>query len=152
MPGSRRILPAVAIIAIFSVALVTIGAVFYGRVGNSSTSTSLPPRCVKPADGFMIVASANGFNDSVDHGVPNNPWPVIDVKKGSTVTILVCNADIQAHGFQVSHYFDGKIETLAPGRTLIVTFQANETGTFSIYCSIPCTVHWAMQSGRLVVA
>jgi heme/copper-type cytochrome/quinol oxidase subunit 2 len=100
----------------------------------------------------MIVASANGFNDSVDHGVPNNPWPVIDVKKGSTVTILVCNADIQAHGFQVSHYFDGKIETLAPGRTLIVTFQANETGTFSIYCSIPCTVHWAMQSGRLVVA
>jgi hypothetical protein len=29
--------------------------------------------------------------------------------------------------------------------------MADESGTFRIYCSIPCTVHWAMQSGELVV-
>ena len=137
---------------IVGAALVAVGFVFYARTGNGPSTVSLPAQCVKPVGGYLIVTSANGFNDSVDHGVPANPWPVIDVAKGSTVTILVCNADNQAHGFQVAHYFNSSIETLAPGRALTVSFSATETGTFAIYCSIPCTIHWAMQSGRLVVS
>ena len=33
-----------------------------------------------------------------------------------------------------------------------VNFVANEAGKFRIYCNIFCSVHWAMQSGELVVS
>lgn len=99
----------------------------------------------------MIIASITGFNDSVDHGVPANPWPVIHVSKGTVLNFTVINEDKQAHGFQVSHYLDTPIETIAPGQKVSFTFVADEAGTFRIYCSIFCTVHWAMQSGELVV-
>ena len=101
---------------------------------------------------ILIVASITGFNDSVNHGVPQNPWPVAHVARGTTVNITVVNVDKQPHGFQVEHYFDSNIATVAPGQTLNVTFVANVTGTFRIYCVIPCTVHWAMQSGELIVS
>jgi FtsP/CotA-like multicopper oxidase with cupredoxin domain len=106
---------------------------------------------MKPSGGFLIVASANGYNDSIDHGVPQNPWPIIRVQKGTTVTISVYNSDHQAHGFQIAHYLDGSINSVAPGQTFKVSFVADETGTFQIYCNIFCTIHWAMQSGELVV-
>lgn len=105
----------------------------------------------KPPGSFLIIASSNGFNDSIDHGVPQNSWPIITVQKGTSVTIMVYNADEQAHGFQVAHYFDSNIQTVAPGKTLTVTFVANTTGTFRIYCDIFCTVHSFMQSGELIV-
>ncbi len=100
---------------------------------------------------MLIVASITGFNDSADHGVPASPWPVVQVSKGTLVNFTVYNSDKQAHGFQVAHYFDSSIETIAPGQTIHVSFIANETGTFRIYCSIFCTIHWAMQSGELIV-
>ncbi len=105
----------------------------------------------KPDQGFLIVASADGYNDSIVHGAPQNSWPVISVPKGATVTITVCNSDRQAHGFQVSHYLDSPIETVAPGQTITVSFVANQTGTFKIYCSIFCTIHAFMQNGSIIV-
>ncbi|HUI23579.1 MAG TPA: hypothetical protein VLY82_04220 [Nitrososphaerales archaeon] len=100
----------------------------------------------------LIIASATGFNDSVDHGVPQNPWPVVHTTLGTTLNITVVNEDHQSHGFQVAHYYDNSIVAIPAGQTLHVTFVANEAGTFQIYCEIPCTVHWAMQSGELVVS
>jgi len=115
------------------------------------TSNNLPSGCSKPAGGFLIIASKLGYNDSVDHGVPENSWPVITVKQGQQVNIVVCNTDIQAHGFQVAHYFDSTIESIAPGQVIHVSFTAAQTGDFRIYCSILCSVHAFMQSGLLVV-
>jgi FtsP/CotA-like multicopper oxidase with cupredoxin domain len=100
----------------------------------------------------LIIASDTGYNDSADHGVPQNPWPVVHVTKGTVVNFTVTNVDKQAHGFQVQHYLDSDIETVAPGQSLKVSFVATESGTFRIYCDIPCTVHWAMQSGELIVS
>ena len=100
----------------------------------------------------LIVASITGFNDSVDHGVPQNHWPVVHVSKGTMVNITVMNVDKQSHGFQIAHYYDNSIVTIAPGQTIRVSFLANVAGTFQIYCSIPCTVHWAMLSGELIVS
>lgn len=114
-------------------------------------SNNLPSGCAKPAGGFLIIASKLGYNDSVDHGVPENSWPVITVKQGQQVNIVVCNTDIQAHGFQVAHYFDSTIESIAPGQTIHVSFTASQSGDFRIYCSILCSVHAFMQSGLLVV-
>ncbi len=100
---------------------------------------------------FLIIASITGFNDSADHGVPDACWPVIRVPQGTLVNITVTNIDKQPHGFNIAHYYDSGIVTVAPGQTIDVPFVANETGTFKIYCSIFCTIHWAMQSGELIV-
>ncbi|MDA4124221.1 MAG: cupredoxin domain-containing protein [Thaumarchaeota archaeon] len=105
----------------------------------------------KQSGGFLIIAGPNGYNDSIDHGVPQNPWPIVKVQKGTTVTISVYNSDHQAHGFQITHYLAGSINTVAPGQTFTVSFVADETGTFQIYCAIFCTVHAFMQSGELIV-
>ena len=62
------------------------------------------------------------------------------------------NEDKQAHGFQVAHYLASPIETIAPGQKVVFSFVADESETFQIYCDIPCTVHWVMQSGELIVS
>ncbi len=120
---------------------------------TTSAPVTLPAGCVKPADGFLIVASQLGYNDSVDHGVPENSWPVVDVQQGQNVTIVVCNTDpVEPHGFQIDNYYDTGTVSIAPGQVLTVSFVANKAGTFRIYCNIFCAIHWAMQSGELVVA
>ena len=122
----------------------------------SRNSSTLPPGCTKPAGGFLIIAGDSpgnvGYNDSEGHGAPTNPWPIITVQKGTTVNITVCNTDRQAHGFNISHYYDSSIVTVAPGQVLRVSFVANETGNFEIYCSIFCTIHPFMQNGLLRVS
>ena len=149
----RRRTVALVILALSLAAATAISSayVLYGRQASTGPE-GLPSYCSRSAGGYLIVASARGYNDSVDHGVPSSAWPVIRVQKGSTVTITVCNVDEQAHGFQVTHYLDSKIVTVTPGQAITVTFVADEAGTFRIYCSIFCTVHWAMQSGQLVVS
>ena len=123
-----------------------------GIKSTTAVSVKLPAGCVKPAGGFLIIASELGYNDSIDHGVPQDAWPVVEVRQGQNVTIVVCNADpSQPHGFQIDHYYDASLVAIAPGQVLTVNFVANEAGTFRIYCEIPCTIHWAMQSGELVV-
>lgn len=140
-PRSRLII-AVALVLTVVLSIVAVTYLF----SNGKTPTG-----GVRVQNILIVASITGFNDSADQGVPQNPWPVIHVVKGALVNITVYNDDKQAHGFQVAHYFDSSIETVAPGQTIHVSFVANETGTFRIYCSIFCTVHWAMQSGELIV-
>jgi len=128
----------------------TAGVLLLGSSAGKSTG-GLPSGCAKPAGGYLIIASKLGYNDSVDHGVPENSWPVITVKQGQQVNIVVCNTDIQAHGFQVTHYFDSSIESISPGQAIHVSFIASQTGDFQIYCSIFCSVHAFMQSGLLRV-
>lgn len=113
--------------------------------------TNLPAGCVKPAGGFLIIANQNGFNDSIQHGAPQKQWPVIVVNQGAKVSITVCNSDIQAHGFQITHYFDSNIQTVAPGQVIHVSFVADKVGDFEIYCSIFCSIHIFMQNGLLRV-
>jgi len=133
------------------VALAAIVTVTYVSDLARSTSVSLPAGCVRPAGGFLIIASETGYNDSIGHGAPQKSWPVLTVHRGQNVSIVVCNIDEQAHGFQITHYFDQSIETLLPGHVLRVSFVADETGSFDIYCSILCTIHIYMQNGLLDV-
>lgn len=139
-PGRRKL---VAVLVAVAVVSSVIGIAFY------LSQTRGPPS--KQPGTFLIVADANGFNDSIDHGVPQNSWPIITVQKGTTVTVTVYNADVQAHGFQITHYYDGNNATVPPGKSLTITFVANMTGTFRVYCSIVCAVHGFMLSGELIV-
>jgi len=114
---------------------------------------ALPSDCVRPAGGFLIIASKYGYNDSVLEGSgPSKAWPVINVIQGQTVKITVCNVDdTQSHGFQVGSYFDSNVESIAPGKVITVTFVATDVGTFPIYCAIFCSIHLFMESGQLRV-
>lgn len=155
---NRRV---ILLLAVVLAALASAGLVIYTSTSNtassngtSSTMVKLPAGCVKPANGFLIIASNLGYNDSIGHDAgPNSPWPVIRVQQGQTVNIVVCNIDVQPHGFQINHYFDSNIETLDPGQVIKLTpFVASQSGTFQIYCSIFCTIHIYMQYGQLVVS
>ncbi len=142
-----RRLALAAVLAVL-VAAVLGGLLYYGGAPRSGGSSNVKD--------FTIIASIDGFNESalapysVD-GVQQTPWPVIQVARGTVVNITVYNEDQQTHSFQIAHYFDSGIQTIAPGQKLTISFTANETGTFSMRCVIPCSIHWAMQDGALVV-
>ena len=98
-------------------------------------------------EGFNI-----GFNGSLRH---SGPWPVMNVTLGQNVIIHVINNDsAEAHGFQITHYFDQGIgeSGLAPGKCYDVRFVANQAGSFQAFCNIFCTIHRAMQNGRLNIS
>jgi hypothetical protein len=139
------------ILALAAMGAAALISVTYVTDLSRNNNTSLPAGCVKPADGFLVIASNLGYNDSIGHGAPVKRWPIIDVRKGTTVNFTVCNTDRQAHGFQIVHYFDSRIETVLPGQAIRLSFVANESGTYEIYCSIFCTIHVYMQNGELVV-
>jgi hypothetical protein len=142
-----------ALIVVLAVVFVGAGATiaFYAISGGRTTTTTLAAGCVKPAGGFLVIASGTGYNDSMGHGVPEKNWPILNVTQGQTVNITVCNTDFQAHGFQVTYYYDSSLITVVPGQVLHVSFVANKPGQFRIYCNIFCSIHWAMQNGLLNV-
>jgi len=122
-------------------------------LANPAPPTTEKSTCVRPPGYFLIVADLTGYNDSVDHleQAPNAPWPVIQVQKGDTVHILICNLDdYSPHGFAIQHYFDVGV-ALMPHDNYRISFVADEDGTFIMYCNIFCPVHPYMQNGELIV-
>src|SRR5215467_1869760 len=104
---------------------------------------------------FTIVMADEGvnvgYNGSKFHTMP---WPVINVAVNQSVIIHVINNDSQAHGFTVTHYYDqgvGGQAGLGPGKCFDIRFVANQTGSFTIFCTILCTIHPFMLNGRLNV-
>jgi FtsP/CotA-like multicopper oxidase with cupredoxin domain len=106
--------------------------------------------CERPPGYFLIIADLSGFNNSIAHGAPANPWPVIRVHQGDVVRIIVCNKDTtQPHGFAIDTYFPRGV-TIMVGQAYSIVFTATMPGTFVMYCNIFCTVHAFMVS-RLIV-
>ena len=153
MNSNQRIILVVLVVVLVGASATT--ALYLSSRGGGGASRPLPAGCVKPPGGFLIIASNLGFNDSETHGAPAKSWPIINVKQGQTVSITVCNVDVQSHGFQITHYYDVPnvgVVTVVPGQVLKVPpFVADEAGSFTIYCSIFCSVHIYMQSGLLNV-
>ena len=116
-----------------------------------SAATVTKSTCERPPGFILIVADLSGYNDSISHGAPVNPWPVIHVHQGNAVRLLVCNSDpTQPHGFAIGTYMDTGL-ALMPGDAYRITFTATIPGTFVIYCNIFCTVHIFMRA-QLVVS
>lgn len=153
MANRRLLFLAIAVAVIGASGILAVTLPGLNNVSTSTSALTLPSGCVKPAGGFLIIASQLGFNDSVNHGVPEDNWPVMNVRLGQNVTIVVCNADpSQAHGFQIDHYYVAQLVSIASGDVLRVSFVASQAGSFRVYCQIFCTIHWAMQSGQLIVS
>jgi len=149
------VLAALTITGMVASSAVLVGGLRASQGASSAFPTvALPAGCVRPAGGFLIIASQYGYNDSVLEGAgPSKAWPVIAVAVGQTVKIVVCNVDtIESHGFQVGTYFDKTIESIAPGQVLDVSFVAAKSGTFPIYCAIFCAIHLFMEYGQLRVS
>jgi FtsP/CotA-like multicopper oxidase with cupredoxin domain len=141
------------------VSAVVIGSVLgvywpsLNTLANPAPPTTEASACVRPPGYFLIVGDLEGYNDSVDHleQAPDAPWPVIQVHRGDTVHILVCNLDdYSPHGFAIQHYFDVGV-ALMPHDSYRISFVADEDGTFIMYCNIFCPVHPYMQNGELIV-
>lgn len=147
----KRYLRIVFPVIVVALGLVAAAAYASSPAAGGSLQSALPAGCTRPADGFLIIASSLGYNDSVTHGAPAGNWPIIEVPRGSNVTITVCNTYQQSVGFQVANYVEGKIESVPPGKTLTVSFIADEKGTFAIYCAIFCAIHLYLQGGELRV-
>jgi hypothetical protein len=145
----KRLLP------IFLAALVIIGlsvsTAYLSAPGNDGVQSVLPPGCAKPSGGFLIVASSLGFNDSLTHGAPAKSWPILDISRGSNVTITVCNMYSQPVSFQVAHYLERQTEMVLPNHALTVEFVADKTGSFHIYCAVFSAIHLYLQGGEVNV-
>lgn len=146
------IIAAVVLLLISFIVLVTTP---FNSINSPSSiapiATVTKSTCDRPAGFILIVTNLSGFNDSISHGSPFHPWPIIQVQRGQTVRFIVCNHDTtQSHGFAVTHYLDAGI-AIAPGEAYLVIFTAIEPGTFDIFCNIFCTIHVFMR-GQLIVA
>ncbi len=134
-----RVLP----LAVVAIILATIAVLIAsGLVSENKQSV--------PSDQphFTIVMSNSGFNGSATR---TDAWPIMTVSKGQTITIRVINNDaVEAHGLAITHYFDSGV-TLRPHQFYDITFVADQTGTFRVYCNIFCAIHPLMQNGQLVV-
>lgn len=154
MTDPRRttlVLTLVTVVAVFAVVAV-LGLGTVDGVKSTEVSSSLPSYCQRPSGGILIVVSRYGYNDSILMGAgPTKPWPIVQVQRGETVKIAVCNTDSEAHGFQVATYVQSSVNIIPPGQELNFTFLANKEGTFGIYCAIPCDLHPELQYGQLRV-
>ena len=138
------------------VGAAAVAGLFVLSMGRASGAPPLPNGCVKPTNGFLLIAGDDsyygvGYNNSKGHGAPTDVWPIITVKEGSEVTIIVCNTDVQAHSFNIIHYLGGTANTIAPHTVQTFRFVATQTGNFTIYCDIFCSIHIFMQNGQLRV-
>ncbi len=125
---------------VLAVAGLATGYIFRGSFEGTTTTTR--------AIHFTIYESEKGFNDSADF---TGAWPIMNVHQGQTVTIRIINSEsVEAHGFAIDHYFAGV--TLRPGQSHDITFVADQSGTFRVFCNIFCAVHPLMQNGELVVS
>jgi nitrous oxide reductase len=106
--------------------------------------------CERPPGYVLLILDNNGLNDSVHRASPGIPAITLSFERGETINVLVCNVDtVQSHGFAVAHYFDRGV-TLRPGDAYKVSFVAKDSGSFTIYCNVFCTVHPFML-GKLTV-
>lgn len=155
MKKSRILAVSAVTIGVIAVIAFLTGAIQIPTLDGSQSYTSpvsvSRSSCVRPPGFILIIADLSGFNDSIGHGAPVHPWPVVQAQKGQVVRFLVCNQDsTQAHGFAITYYFDAGVP-IVPGDAYRIVFTATEVGTFTIYCNIFCTIHIYMR-GQLIVS
>lgn len=116
----------------------------------AATLTRVLPSCEQINGYTVLIADNHGYNNSISHGAPSHPWPVISARQGGRVNLTFCNLDsVEAHGLAIDNYFDRGV-ILAPGEAYQISFIATTLGSFRIFCTNFCTVHRYM-SGTLSV-
>ncbi len=154
MSPRARVFRLVLVIVLIVVAITGFFAAAYTLhiFGLGTRNCWARPASVPTSSAYFVVVMANegmnvGFNGSK---FQTGSWPIMNVTLGRSVTIHVINNDtVQSHGFAIQHYFSGF--ALGPGTCSDVTFTADQSGSFLVYCNISCTIHIFMQNGKLNV-
>jgi len=142
----------VIVLMVVAVTGVFVAAYTFHFFGLGTTNCWVRPANIPASSTYFVVVMANegmnvGFNGSK---FQSGSWPIMNVTMGRHITIHVINNDtVQSHGFAIQRYFSGF--ALGPGTCGDVTFSADQSGSFLVYCNISCTIHIFMQSGRLNV-
>lgn len=151
-PRTRLLRRVLVIVLIVLVTGFFAAAYTFHFFGLGTTNCWARPASVPTSSAYFVVVMANegmnvGFNGSK---FQTGSWPIMNVTVGRSVTIHVINNDtVQSHGFAIQHYFSGF--ALGPGTCSDVTFTAEQSGSFLVYCNISCTIHVFMQNGKLNV-
>ena len=146
----RRVL--VIVVIVVAVTGFFAAAYTFHFFGLGTTNCWARPASVPAGSTYFVVVMANegmnvGFNGSK---FQSGSWPIMNVTLGRNVTIHVINNDtVQSHGFAIQRYFSGF--ALGPGTCSDVTFTADQSGSFLVYCYISCTIHVFMQNGKINV-
>lgn len=74
--------------------------------------------------------------------------PVIRIRSGATVELLVTTADVQ-HGFDVPRL--GIKEPVQPGKTTSIVLKAPAKGEYQVVCGIICGPHHDDMGGKIIV-
>jgi len=143
------------LIASFSVAIIT---------SWNPISLSTPFLvCQTPLgmNSFLIIENLSGMNNSEYHNVPTNHWPIIQVTKGESITIKVCNFDRNIdHGLSIAstspsippvELSGDQCTVIKPLQTCTIKFVANEMGTFNMTDPLFTPEESLMESGLFVV-
>jgi FtsP/CotA-like multicopper oxidase with cupredoxin domain len=134
-----------------TVAVVALAYIsMYPLSGSNTRTLTEGNACTVYRTAYVVIANERGYNDSIDHGTPQNYWPVLCVHPGQQVTIKVKNTGTEPHGFSIGRYFEAG-ESIPQGQSFTFNFVADRSGSFLIYCTILCAVHPWMQDGLLVV-
>jgi nitrous oxide reductase len=148
---TSKSVPIIFICTILLAGVVLFYASQHPPSSGMETTTLSGVTCSSYSDKFTVVASQDGYNDSIGHGAPSKHWPILCVHSGETVSITIVNQDnVEPHGFAIAHYSEAGV-TVLPGRSTTLTFFAGTPGDYKIYCNVICAIHIFMQSGVLVV-
>ena len=76
--------------------------------------------------------------------------PVIKVKKGDVVVLKLRSSDV-VHGFSLKDEGIFVTDGIHPGKTILVSFTADKTGTFTFSCNAICGKYHENMQGTLIV-
>ncbi len=76
--------------------------------------------------------------------------PVIEVSKGDRVVLKLKSSDV-VHGFSLKDFGIFITNGIQPGKTVLVSFIADKTGTFTFSCNAICGDNHENMQGTLIV-
>ncbi|KKK95299.1 hypothetical protein LCGC14_2674200, partial [marine sediment metagenome] len=81
---------------------------------------------------------------------PSVERPVIEVSKGDRVVLKLKSSDV-VHGFSLKDFGIFITNGIQPGKTVLVSFIADKTGTFTFSCNAICGDNHENMQGTLIV-
>jgi len=104
-------------------------------------------------ENMITVGSTTGTTSAIkEFTMTAKKWDftpsIITVNEGDTVKLTIESIDV-SHGFAITAF--GVSEILSPGNIVEIEFVANQKGTFSFFCTVPCGSGHSTMKGTLIV-